>query len=710
MDQKELELLKKGFVELHKERADRIQTLGVILRLAETATNRQSKEEVGQKILDILAQETGFENISILSYDDKEDCLRLDLAKGAIDVFDMPVDKDYNKELVFKRGEGIAWQVFDSQTPFFLEDCKKESLSEKFGAKIKPGSLACLPLMGQGVINLSCSEPKEFHPHQKRDLIILSRVVSHLLQATELKDKLYASHQNLQQLVEAKTRELRHANFELKASMAFMESVIENVPQGICLLDGKGLIRHVNPAFLKIFHCTDAVCVCQSPFSLFKEISAFERLEKGLKENRVVQLSDVALKRTDGSTFPADIFLHPLKGDQEESYGAMLVIHDLTGQRAKTEQILQTEKLKALGSMAGGIAHDFNNILATISGNVELLKKEIKDPRILKRLKVIERAVSDGAHTVRRLQAFRTGGSGDKRPLDHVTNVKRVILDSIQLTKPQWKDTIQKQGVTIEIKTDLKQTPPVAIHPSELREVLVNIIFNAVEAMVEGGTITIKFFARNGEIVISISDNGPGMSEEVKKQIFDPFFTTKGVDNTGLGLSVCHSLIRRAGGIINVNSKEGVGTSFEIILPEAIPMKSRKKRLDVTSPKVDKLKILLVDDEREIVTLLSTMLESLGHTVIKAYDGQMASDELERNDVDLVLTDLGMPGISGWEVASMVKKKNSKLPVILFTGWGAEYEDKDLKAMGVDYVLGKPFKLGQLTKAISHVFNRDKPS
>jgi PAS domain S-box-containing protein len=684
---------------LRRQQIDEIQAMRIILRMAEVVSQCFSQEKTCKCFIDIFIEDTDFENASILLYDKKKDCLRLIAAKGFSEILEIPHKQSYRNNLVFERDEGIAWKVFGSQTPIFIEDSAKESIPVKSGSKVNPRSLVCLPLWCIGVLNLSSSVPKTFLPHQRRDLVILANVIGRLLQTIELHEKLHASHVHLQQLVEAKNSELYHVKKELGGAMAYMESVIENAPQGICLLDSAGNMRNANPSFLSITGCSLEYIAGHSPAKLFQDKTDYANLSNLLLTGGLARLTDIELLRPDGTTVPADIFLHPLRDPKGQSQGSMLVVHDLTNQKIATEKLIYIEKLSALGSMAGGIAHDFNNLLTTILCNAQLLAMEIKDQGALLKVRNIEAAVNDGAFTVRRLQTF-TGFSQKLKTRGQASNVREVVKDAIELTRPKWKDDCEKNGIFINTKLDLKDTRPASIHPAELREILTNLIFNAVDAMPKGGTITMRSYEKDSNVVLEIEDSGIGMSKDIKKRVFDPYFTTKDIGNSGLGLSVSFGLIVQAKGTISVDSKEGKGTTFRIVLPI-----SRKQEVSVAptveKPETQPLKILAVDDEKQIVDLLSIMLDGLGHKVIGVTNGQQALDYLEKEDFDLVITDLGMPVISGWNVAAKAKSRKPGLPVVLVTGWGAEYESKDLTEVGIDAVLSKPFRLDELTKIIS---------
>ncbi|MEA1867339.1 MAG: ATP-binding protein, partial [Thermodesulfobacteriota bacterium] len=678
---------------------DEIQALLIIFRMAEAVSQCISHEEICKCIIDIFIEDTDFENASILLYDTKKDCLRLTAAKGFSEILGISHKQSYHDNLIFERDEGIAWKVFGSQTPMFIENSAKKSIPVKPGSKVLPCSLVCLPLWSIGVFNLSSQAPRTFSPCKRRDLVILSNVIGRLLQTTEFHEKLYASHLHLQELVETKNSELHHVKKELSGAMAYMESAIENVPQGVCLLDSAGNMLHANPVFFSIAGCSLEYIAGNSPVKLFQDKTDYADLRNLLLTGGLAKLTDIDLLRPDKTTLPADIFLHPLRDPEGRNQGSMLVVHDLTNQKIATEKLIYIEKLRALGSMAGGIAHDFNNLLTTILGNAQLLAMGINDQGALRKVSNIETAVNDGAFTVSRLQTF-TGFGQKLKTRGQASNVDEVVKDAIELTRPKWKDESEKNGIFINTKLDLHDTRSVSMHPAELREILTNLIFNAVDAMPEGGTITMRSYEKASNVVLEIEDDGIGMSKDIKKRVFNPYFTTKDIGNSGLGLSVSFGLIVQAKGTVSVDSKEGKGTTFMIILPISGTQEVSKAPTAENS-ETQPLKILAVDDEKQIVDLLTIMLDGLGHKIVGVSDGQHAIDFLDKEDFDLVITDLGMPMISGWDIAAKAKSRKAGLPVILITGWGAEYESKDLTGVGIDAVLSKPFRLDELKNIIS---------
>jgi signal transduction histidine kinase/ActR/RegA family two-component response regulator len=366
------------------------------------------------------------------------------------------------------------------------------------------------------------------------------------------------------------------------------------------------------------------------------------------------------------------------------------------------ERIVQAEKLRAMGEMASGVAHDLNNVLAVVLGNIQLLLHQLdhlSPEEIREGLKVIERSSKDGAETIRRIQEF-TGLRRDKEFVS--VSFNEIVTEVVTITQPRWRDQTQKKGIQVELTSQLGDIPSVMGNPSELREVLTNIIFNAVDAMPKGGRLTIATQPQSEDWVeVRIADTGIGMTEDVKKRIFDPFFTTKGVKNSGLGMSVSYGIIKRHGGEILVESEPGEGTTFIIHLPTGYG--GREAVVEEVTPIKDlrQARILVIDDEDSVRDILSRMLKTKGHQVVVASNGEEGIERFRSEPFDLVFTDLGMPKLSGWEVGKTIKGINPKIPIAMITGWGVELDREKMSESGIDLIVSKPFNLDQVIHLVS---------
>jgi signal transduction histidine kinase len=365
--------------------------------------------------------------------------------------------------------------------------------------------------------------------------------------------------------------------------------------------------------------------------------------------------------------------------------------------KAAQDYMVQSERLRALGEMASGVAHDFNNILAIILGRAQLALEDEEGDKMIKNVRVIEQTALDAAKTVRRLQEF--AGVRASRAFEAV-NLNQLVEGALEMVESRRVKLEETEGVTIEIGTELNEVAPVAGDAAELREALVNIIFNAMDAMPEGGKIMVKSEQENGLVVLSVSDTGMGIPEEIKGKLFDPFFTTRAPAGTGLGLSVTYGIVNRHGGSIEVESTQGKGATFYIRLPVAdgVEEGSRPER---KPPTIKRATILLVDDDPEVSEVLGLMLQQMGHQVTVVTSGEEALSAFEKGDYGLVITDLGMPEISGRDVARAVKAMKSETPVMLITGWGVQLDQEEMQ--DIDGVIEKPFSRDALSVQVTEL-------
>jgi signal transduction histidine kinase/ActR/RegA family two-component response regulator len=382
--------------------------------------------------------------------------------------------------------------------------------------------------------------------------------------------------------------------------------------------------------------------------------------------------------------------------------------HYIAEQERIREQFSQIEKLSALGELASGVAHDFNNTLAAILGRAQLMAMRTQDPEVSRGLKIISKAAEDGAKTVKRIQDFaRQRRAHDFAPVA----VDQLLLDVAEVTRPRWKDLSEANNVHISLDTQIRSKALINGDASELREVLVNMIFNAVDAMPTGGRLTLSAEESEGCVEICVSDTGIGMTPEVRLRIFDPFFTTKGQDGVGLGLAVSYGIIRRHEGTFKVESEVGRGTMFRISLPIAVGVAPAQNESDV-GPRLtlvtasNKMKILVVDDELQVRELMGEILEFEGCEATLAENGNEALRLFESGKFDAVFTDVGMPGMNGWELARALRELDSEVPVAVITGWGEAVSPDDQGTAEVNWVVSKPFTVRHVTEITAELSQR----
>ena len=387
--------------------------------------------------------------------------------------------------------------------------------------------------------------------------------------------------------------------------------------------------------------------------------------------------------------------------------------HYITEQERIREQFSQMEKLSALGELASGVAHDFNNTLSGILGRAQLLQRTDDPEKISRGLEIIIKTAEDGAKTVKRIQDFA------RQRRDHnfeLVSIDQILMDASEITRPRWKNCAEASNIHITLQLHIESNAMVMGDDSELREVLVNMVFNAIDAMPEGGKLSLTTRVAGDSVIIKIVDTGVGMYPEVRSKIFDPFFTTKGKAGLGLGLAVSFGIIRRHGGNIEVESQYGKGTEFCITLPVAkMGQKSAPPVEEVVAPAVTptvppaaateraRTRMLVVDDEDFVRELLSEILEGEHCDVYVAASGSEALSMFRDMEFDAVFTDVGMPGMSGWEFAREIKQINASIPIAVITGWGEAVGSHEQKAAGVDWVVAKPFTADRIAELVRDI-------
>jgi signal transduction histidine kinase len=366
--------------------------------------------------------------------------------------------------------------------------------------------------------------------------------------------------------------------------------------------------------------------------------------------------------------------------------------------RTAQTRLVEGETVRALGQMASGMAHHLNNLLAIVSGRLQLLLLRAQDPALRKPLETAERAVGDAAEVVRRVLGFSAA-----QPVPESTRVdlNEVAADVIELTRPRWQDAAQLQHAMVDIRFEPGDDVVVAGEPAPLREVLMNLVLNALDAMPNGGCVTVRTWVEDGWVYCSVGDTGAGMSADTRQRALEPFFTTKGPKGVGLGLSVSLGIIQRHRGEMDIQSTEGRGTVIVLRIPcpgvtpppDTVPL--------APSP-VAPLRILVVDDEPKVLEALVEMLTEDGHAVLSAGSGREALARLDGGaHVDVVITDLGMPGMTGWELARALRTRQPDLPVGLISGWTSAAGFSAEEASHVAFVIAKPYTLGALRTALA---------
>jgi signal transduction histidine kinase/ActR/RegA family two-component response regulator len=407
-----------------------------------------------------------------------------------------------------------------------------------------------------------------------------------------------------------------------------------------------------------------------------------------------------------------------LASHQTQLYNALQQAYDDLRQTQHT--VMQQERLRALGQMASGIAHDINNAISPVSLYTESLLE--REPNLSERarsyLTTIQRAIDDVAATVARMREFYR----QREPQLELAliNVNRIVEQVVELTHARWSDLPQQRGAVIELRQELAETAPEIMGAEgEIRDALTNLIFNAVDAMPDGGTLTIRTLVGESQpsdddastfqqVSIEVCDTGIGMDDETRRRCLEPFFTTKGERGTGLGLAMVYGMVQRHSAELSIDSEPTKGTTFRLTFPAYTPAFTATVRIPA-AVFAQRLRILLIDDDPLLIKSLQDTLEADGHVIAAANGGQTGIDTFvaatakNGKPFEVVITDLGMPYVDGRKVAAAIKTASPRTPVIMLTGWGQRLVAENEIPPHVDIVLSKPPRLHELRSALAEV-------
>jgi signal transduction histidine kinase/ActR/RegA family two-component response regulator len=419
-------------------------------------------------------------------------------------------------------------------------------------------------------------------------------------------------------------------------------------------------------------------------------------------------------RRKDGSLFEEKATISPIKNEHGEVVSYVAVKREVTAEVALQKQLLQAQKMEAIGTLAGGIAHDFNNLLMVILGYADLLlqRKQPHEPD-REKLQAMRRAARDGADLVNRILTFSKRVESNVRPIDLNEEIRRI-------EKLMMRVLPKMIGIQIVLSEDLKI---INADPSQIEQIILNLSVNAHHAMPEGGRLVIEtsnvklgedycqlhLDAKPGDyVLLSVSDTGTGIEPELLDRIFEPFFTTK-QDNqgTGLGLSMVHGVVAQHGGHIRCYSEPGVGTTFRIYFPLASSQLEGDVALTHEMPAVGTETILLVDDDIRIRDLAAEMLMLSGYDVVSASNGQEALGiyRKRKEEIALVILDLVMPGMSGTQCLKELLKIDPKVRVLISSGYSANGPGKEITSAGARGFITKPYDMKEMRRAIRGIID-----
>lgn len=497
-----------------------------------------------------------------------------------------------------------------------------------------------------------------------------------------------------------------------------LAKVIEQVSDGILITDAEGIIQYVNPA-------EEMISGYSSSELIGRRLDVLQNDKHG--EDFTVKMGETIKsgeawsgtfinRKKDGTEYHEQNNISPIYDESGNLTNFVAVKHDVTQQLDLQKQLLQAQKMEAVGTLASGIAHDFNNILQVVLGHAEQLADDDEMPLRLKdQLGTLKRATLNGAELVKRLMLFSRKAETNPRELD--------INEQILQIKKLLYRTIHK-NIEIEI-VSTKEIDPIKADPIQIEQVIMNLILNARDAMPMGGKIKLEtanvsldsaFCAHNvgaslGRYVsLKISDNGSGIPEDVLPHIFEPFFTTKAQGHgTGLGLSTVHWIVNSQGGIITCESKSGFGTTFVVYLPVLDAPQIPVKSLEKSRPPGGGETILVVDDEEFVRDVEESILRSVGYQVVTASDGVEALDiyEAKQDSIMLTILDIVMPRMDGFECMKRILEINPKAKILTCSGLTQGSEPDKLLGAGSKGHIHKPAKKNVLLEKVRKVIDQD---
>jgi PAS domain S-box-containing protein len=645
---------------LLERRTRELQALG---QIAQASLSTMSAEALLQRIVEVAAEAFGADMAALFLMDDARQDLRARAAVG----FGVPLS-----EISMSAVDGAGSLAISTGAPVLIADNAAEDarVTDRAARKLGVRSLIVAPLITGGTV-VGVLEvgrrTRRLDPRADRLLRIVADRVAIALE---------------------------HARLEGEAHE--LADVVRRIGEGVIVADGDNRVTFANAAFAEMVgvaadelrgrQWTEFLSGAQDTAALTDKMqaSSFQ--------------GEVLLITKSGEPRPVLVSLatEARANGEPERIG---VFRDITREHELRFRVIREQKFRTLGSLAAGVAHNINNRLTPVLGWTEMLLERLAAGETLDHgelthaLTVINQGASDSVGTVRRLQEYARPGRV-KGP--ESVQLRDVLEHLLALTRPQWDNEAARRGIRYEIDLRADPAPAILAVASEVREALLNILENALTAMPQGGRLTLHVRGQDDRAVVSISDTGRGMSPEVQRLAFEPFFTTRSTEGgTGLGLSLAQEIVQRYRGTIALDSAEGVGTTFTLSFPA---ITAEAVRTPAFLPTLDEMRIISVEDDPEVLDVLRAMLSSAGHTVFTAASGREALELFDREPVDLVITDLGMPGMTGLALATELKARRT-VPIVLLTGWADELDPAT--APSVDLVVAKPFTREKLFEALA---------
>jgi PAS domain S-box-containing protein len=511
------------------------------------------------------------------------------------------------------------------------------------------------------------------------------------------------------------------------------QNIFEESPIGMEIFDADGELKNINRSCLNIFGISEIHRIMK--FNLFNDPNIPETEKEKLLRGETVRcechfdfekIKQRGLYQTSRSGAAIiNLIISPLKKN-DNIVGFLAQLQDVSAQKhleetltrasrelQQTQKIfMQQERLRIMGQIASGMAHDISNHLVPIIGHLDLLlnSDEVLPTSLQEKIEAIQIAATDIASTIDRLRDFyRLQKQGRVSSI----NLNVIIKQAINLTRFRWKNETQRRGRVIEIRQDLQQDlPQFSGVESEIRDALINLMLNAIDAIPQHGSITIRSRFLESHVILEVEDTGKGMDEETLRYCTEPFFTTKCLAGSGLGLVMVKGTMERYRGKVAISSKAGEGTTVKLCFPYLHEVEPKFPEPPELSAEPCPLHILYVENEPTVQAVTRKMLEKDGHQVVVAGDGKTALAALfykqqQNRPFDLVITDLGMPFMNGYELMSQIKNEYPEMPVAILSGWDSFPGDDEEKSQA-DFLLNKPIRLEKLRGLIQEVISGKK--
>jgi PAS domain S-box-containing protein len=482
----------------------------------------------------------------------------------------------------------------------------------------------------------------------------------------------------------------------------------EQSPEGMVCVDRYGNIIDSNQAFCNLFGFQRQEIVGKAIESFYAYSGDRERFEQDLLDNGFVKNFEWKARTREGGeqTFLVAGSVH--RDPEGHVIGYRSIVHDVTEQKKALETLLHSDRIKALGEVAAAAAHNFRNLLQIMVGGARLAISNLESgnlPEVKTNLEQVLANLRSAGETARLLSHFSGVRREKTAPVGRVFDLSRTVEKAVEICVPWIEADPERSGINLSLKAQLQTGCLIKGVETEFLEVVVNLIWNAAEALRDGGAITVSTFREHKHVVLRVQDDGIGIPREHLPKVFQPFWTTKGLEGSGLGLASSYGIVCRHGGDIAIESKEGEGTTVfvKVPIPDKTPPLVSPYRM---GPMDASYRILVVDDLEPLLRILKHGLAKRGQQVMTASCGEEAVRLFQEHEFDVVICDLAMPNMSGWQVGARiidmcVAKGIPKTPFILLTGWGGQVDQPErIAESGVDAVVEKPMDVPRLLDVV----------